>query len=490
LILVRVFLVLLLLAYRDKAVEEAKERVRSALVNLGLKFPAQRRIIINLAPADLKKEGSIYDLPIALGILLASEQIAFEFSPELKLFVGELALNGDLRHIYGVLPMVIFAKENGYQEVYLPEANLAEARLVKGLKIFPLKNLKDLINHLTGQKIIEPVISRGVEIRAREDFEVDFAFIKGQEFAKRALEIAAAGGHNLLMIGPPGSGKTLLARALPSILPILTQEEILEVTKIYSVAGLLKEGESFIKERPFRAPHHTSSEAALIGGGNPPRPGEISLAHRGVLFLDELPEFRRTVLESLRQPLEDGIVTVSRARGRLTYPAEFILIAAQNPCPCGFFGDKERNCLCSAGQIIRYRKKISGPLLDRIDLHLEVPRISFEKLTEENLAEDSKTVRQRVQRAREIQEQRFKNEKIFTNAEMNIHQIKKYCQIDDRAKNLLRIAIDDYHLSARAYHRILKVARTIADLAGEEKILINHLAEAIQYRVKLEEVGF
>jgi len=481
----------------DRAIEESKMRVRSAIINSGLKFlpdPRKKRLTINLAPADVKKEGSVYDLPMAVGILIASNQLPTDFLKEKSLFVGELALNGELRHSKGVLPMAILAAEKGIKNIFLPSSNAQEAALIENenFKIYPLDSLDSLIRHLTGQKIIKPFVGENINVLEKEtEYEFDMAYVKGQEQAKRAIEIAAAGGHNILMSGAPGSGKTLLAKTIPSILPKMSKEEILDVTKIYSVAGLLTEGELKF-ERPFRSPHHTISDVAMVGGGQIPKPGEISLAHRGVLFLDEVPEFSRHVLESLRQPLEDGIISISRARGALVFPSKFILIAAQNPCPCGYYRDPEKPCRCGIGEITKYRKKISGPLLDRIDLHLEIPRLKFEKLTNEKVAESSKEIRKRVEKAREIQTKRFKNDsskkKVLTNAEMTLPQLKKFCQVDDKSHELLKKAIDQFALSTRAYHRILKVSRTIADLAGDKEITFNHIAEAIQYRTKLEEV--
>ncbi len=398
----------------DTAVQESKERVRSAVKNSGYIYPATR-VTINLAPADIKKEGPAYDLPIAVGVLVATEQLNADL--EDSLFVGELALNGQLRHTNGVLPIAIYAKQKGYKKLYVPEVNEYEASLVEGIDIIPVKNLLQLIDHLNGVKIVSPAEVHDInELDEQVDFSVDMAYVKGQEHVKRALEIAASGGHNVLMSGPPGTGKTLLARTVPTILPKMTKEEALEVTKIYSIAGMLPSDKPLISIRPFRTPHHSASAPSLVGGGQFPKPGEISLAHRGVLFLDELPEFPRGNLESLRQPLEDGVITISRAQGTLTFPAKFSLIASMNPCPCGYLSDPDRDCSCSPSQIIKYQKKISGPLIDRIDLHIEVPRIKFEKLSSDNLAESSKSIRARVEKAREIQQERFKDKKIISNS--------------------------------------------------------------------------
>ncbi|MCH7759196.1 YifB family Mg chelatase-like AAA ATPase, partial [Patescibacteria group bacterium] len=478
----------------DKAVSESKERVRSAIVNSDLKFlPGnKKRVVVNLAPADIKKEGSVYDLPIALGILIATEQVLKEWLKETALFIGELSLNGELRHTKGILPMVILAKAKKINHIFVPEPNVEEASLVGGLNIYPIHSLKHLLEHLSGQIEIKAVKSKKLSYPEldHKEYEYDFGYIKGQSLAKRALEIAAAGAHNVLMIGVPGSGKTLLARSMPSILPRMTKAEILEVTKIYSVAGLLQEDEYLKYRRPFRSPHHTISDVAMVGGGQIPRPGEVSLSHRGVLFLDELTHFNSRVLESLRQPLEDGHIFVSRARGSVSYPCKFILISSMNPCRCGYYGDKEHECKCSAGDILRYRRKISGPFLDRIDLHLSVRRVKIEKLMSDKIAEESKEIRKRIEQARTIQNKRFEKLKIITNAEMSVPQIKKFCQIDQDGESLLKDAIEKFLLSARAYHRILKVSRTIADLIGEEKIGVEHIAESIQYRTKVDENPF
>jgi magnesium chelatase family protein len=464
----------------DAAVSEARERVVSAIKNSGMLFEPTRHVTVNLAPADTRKEGAVYDLPVLVAILSATKQVVADLS--LSAFIGELSLSGELRRINGVLPMVIAAKENGMRVIYVPFDNAREGSVVEGIQVYPVHTVRELVNHLNGKSFIKPMPLKKFEMAQPDPLLPDFSEVKGQYEAKRALEVAAAGGHNLIMIGPPGSGKSMLAKRIPTIFPDMTFNEALETTKIYSLAGELKNEASIVNARPFRAPHHTVSSIGLSGGGSIPRPGELSLSHNGVLFLDELPEFSRVAMEVMRQPMENGSITISRASCSLTYPCNVMVVCAMNPCPCGYFGHPTKPCRCPHGAAARYLAKVSGPLLDRLDIHIDVPQVDYSQLSRKKPAESSASIRERVNKARKIQQERFGSTGINCNAKMSSGMTRKYCELTEETSKILEAAFERLDLSARAYDKILRVSRTIADLEGSENIETAHVMEAIQYR--------